>query len=83
MYREIAIICKEISCRAYVKTWMVTFYNFIQVTDACTACFEQRTVFTQQVLAKALNQMVLPINCIYFLLNIYTSAKGINCSFLS
>ncbi|XP_021722508.1 uncharacterized protein LOC110689995 [Chenopodium quinoa] len=29
-----------------------------KVTDACTACFEQRTVFTQHVLAKALNQMV-------------------------
>lgn len=29
-----------------------------QITDACSACFEQRTVFTQQVLAKALNQMV-------------------------
>ncbi|XP_054788592.1 uncharacterized protein LOC129294336 isoform X2 [Prosopis cineraria] len=29
-----------------------------KITDACTACFEQRTVFTQQVLAKALNQMV-------------------------
>nr|GEX60040.1 hypothetical protein [Tanacetum cinerariifolium] len=29
-----------------------------KVTDACSACFEQRTVFTQQVLAKALNQMV-------------------------
>ncbi|KAK6938037.1 Symplekin C-terminal, partial [Dillenia turbinata] len=28
------------------------------ITDACSACFEQRTVFTQQVLAKALNQMV-------------------------
>ncbi|KAJ8453396.1 hypothetical protein Cgig2_008280 [Carnegiea gigantea] len=28
------------------------------VTDACSACFEQRTVFTQHVLAKALNQMV-------------------------
>lgn len=26
--------------------------------DACSTCFEQRTVFTQQVLAKALNQMV-------------------------
>ncbi|CAL8997639.1 unnamed protein product [Prunus brigantina] len=31
---------------------------FLQITDACSACFEQRTVFTQQVLAKALNQMV-------------------------
>ncbi|KAF7817075.1 Symplekin isoform A [Senna tora] len=29
-----------------------------KITEACTACFEQRTVFTQQVLAKALNQMV-------------------------
>ncbi|KAG5251072.1 symplekin [Salix suchowensis] len=29
-----------------------------KITDACSACFEQRTVFTQQVLAKALNQMV-------------------------
>ncbi|KAK4274216.1 hypothetical protein QN277_017476 [Acacia crassicarpa] len=29
-----------------------------KITDACTACFEQRTVFTQQVLGKALNQMV-------------------------
>ncbi|KAJ9560327.1 hypothetical protein OSB04_005487 [Centaurea solstitialis] len=28
------------------------------IMDACSACFEQRTVFTQQVLAKALNQMV-------------------------
>ncbi|XP_062218478.1 uncharacterized protein LOC133918562 [Phragmites australis] len=29
-----------------------------KVTDACTACFEQRTVFTQQVLEKSLNQLV-------------------------
>ncbi|KHG28872.1 Symplekin [Gossypium arboreum] len=29
-----------------------------KITDACSACFEQRTVFTLQVLAKALNQMV-------------------------
>ncbi|KAL0368880.1 UNVERIFIED_CONTAM: Symplekin [Sesamum calycinum] len=29
-----------------------------KITDACSACFEQRTVFTQQVLTKALNQMV-------------------------
>ncbi|CAM8883398.1 unnamed protein product [Rhodiola kirilowii] len=29
-----------------------------KITDACSACFEQRIVFTQQVLAKALNQMV-------------------------
>ncbi|KAL9244024.1 hypothetical protein vseg_017841 [Gypsophila vaccaria] len=29
-----------------------------KITDACSACFEQRTVFTQNVLKKALNQMV-------------------------
>ncbi|XP_057527015.1 uncharacterized protein LOC130806101 isoform X2 [Amaranthus tricolor] len=29
-----------------------------KVTEACSACFEQRTVFTHHVLAKALNQMV-------------------------
>ncbi|XP_027148564.1 symplekin isoform X1 [Coffea eugenioides] len=29
-----------------------------KITDACSVCFEQRTVFTQQVMAKALNQMV-------------------------
>ncbi|PWA75808.1 hypothetical protein CTI12_AA224780 [Artemisia annua] len=30
-----------------------------KVMDACSACIEQRTVLTQQVLAKALSQMVL------------------------
>lgn len=51
-------------CLAFLLHWscswyffMVTWTNF-QITDACSACFEQRTVFTQQVLAKALNQMV-------------------------
>ncbi|XP_030455092.2 uncharacterized protein LOC115676348 [Syzygium oleosum] len=29
-----------------------------KVMDACSTCFEQRTVFTQQVLARALHQMV-------------------------
>ncbi|ONK67776.1 uncharacterized protein A4U43_C05F3650 [Asparagus officinalis] len=29
-----------------------------KITDACTACFEQRTVFTQHVLAKSLSHMV-------------------------
>lgn len=29
-----------------------------KVMDACSSCFEQRTIFTQQVLAKALNQLV-------------------------
>ncbi|XP_074592779.1 uncharacterized protein LOC141848631 isoform X2 [Curcuma longa] len=29
-----------------------------QITDACTACFKQQNIFTQQVLAKVLNQLV-------------------------
>ncbi|KAE8728883.1 HEAT repeat-containing protein isoform 2 [Hibiscus syriacus] len=29
-----------------------------KVIDACNACFEQRSIFTQQVLAKVLNQLV-------------------------
>ncbi|KVH94873.1 Armadillo-like helical [Cynara cardunculus var. scolymus] len=29
-----------------------------KVTDACNACFRQRQIFTQQVLAKVLNQLV-------------------------
>ncbi|KAI9085134.1 hypothetical protein K1719_032950 [Acacia pycnantha] len=29
-----------------------------KVTDACNACFEQRQIFTQEVLAKVLNQLV-------------------------
>ncbi|KAG8504240.1 hypothetical protein CXB51_002593 [Gossypium anomalum] len=32
-----------------------------KVTDACNACFEQRHIFTQQVLAKVLNQLVQQI----------------------
>ncbi|KAF4358640.1 hypothetical protein G4B88_007890, partial [Cannabis sativa] len=31
----------------------------VEITDACSACFEQRTVFTQQVLERALSQMVV------------------------
>ncbi|MBA0879570.1 hypothetical protein Goshw_003546 [Gossypium schwendimanii] len=42
--------------------YMILYAPYLQeinlTTDACSACFEQRTVFTQQVLAKALNQMV-------------------------
>ncbi|KAJ9545286.1 hypothetical protein OSB04_024993 [Centaurea solstitialis] len=29
-----------------------------KITDACNACFQQRQIFTQQVLAKVLNQLV-------------------------
>nr|GEU88826.1 HEAT repeat-containing protein [Tanacetum cinerariifolium] len=29
-----------------------------KVTDACNTCFQQRQIFTQQVLAKVLNQLV-------------------------
>ncbi|XP_058208314.1 uncharacterized protein LOC131321342 [Rhododendron vialii] len=37
---------------------VATCFPMMLITDVCSACFEQRTVFTQQVLAKALNQMV-------------------------
>lgn len=30
----------------------------MQVTDACNACFDKRQTFTQEVLAKVLNQLV-------------------------
>ncbi|KAF8676232.1 hypothetical protein HU200_047103 [Digitaria exilis] len=38
-----------------------------KVTEACTACFEQRTVFTQQVLEKSLNELVerIPIPLLF------------------
>ncbi|KAG6525563.1 hypothetical protein ZIOFF_015525 [Zingiber officinale] len=32
--------------------------HFFCITDACTACFEQRIVFTQHVLEKSLNHLV-------------------------
>ncbi len=35
-----------------------------QVMDACSACLQQRTVFTQQVLAKVLNQLVWSCTCV-------------------
>lgn len=40
-----------------------------QVTEACNTCFEQRQIFTQQVLAKVLNQLVcwMLSPCSYFL----------------
>lgn len=36
----------------------------LQVIDACNACFEQRQTFTQQIIAKVLNQLVciIPMN---------------------
>ncbi|KAL9255407.1 Symplekin-like protein, partial [Drosera capensis] len=42
------IALKKASC------YLVLF----QIMDACSACFEQRMVFTEQVLTKALSQMV-------------------------
>ncbi|KAH9755998.1 Symplekin [Citrus sinensis] len=41
-----------------LEKFQMALAHILQITDACSACFEQRTVFTQQVLAKALNQMV-------------------------
>lgn len=37
----------------------------MQVTDACNACFEQRQIFTQEVLAKVLNQLVCYVRIVY------------------
>jgi len=43
----------------------------MQVTDACNACFEQRQTFTQEVIARVLNQLVcyvkivLCLECLY------------------
>ncbi|KAL6180206.1 hypothetical protein ACLB2K_046873 [Fragaria x ananassa] len=41
-----------------LEKFQTALAHILQITDVCSACFEQRTVFTQQVLAKALNQMV-------------------------
>jgi hypothetical protein len=38
-----------------------------KVMDACSACLQQRTVFTQQVLAKVLNQLVWSCTCVWCL----------------
>ena len=34
------------------------FLGILQIMDACGTCFEQRTVFTQQILVKALDELV-------------------------
>ncbi|KAG5541931.1 hypothetical protein RHGRI_021681 [Rhododendron griersonianum] len=44
--------------RLSLKKACINLFLVLSITDVCSACFEQRTVFTQQVLAKALNQMV-------------------------
>jgi hypothetical protein len=48
-----------ILCVVMQFNWPLMEIIFFQVIDACTACFEQRTVFTQQVLEKSLNKLVL------------------------
>jgi hypothetical protein len=47
-----------VCCINFFFMFFYTSISCFQITDACSACFEQRTVFTQQVLAKALRQMV-------------------------
>lgn len=57
---------------AIMSGW-ITFFD-MQITDACNACFEQRQIFTQQVLAKVLNQLVCAnVNFINFLLPPFSS----------
>ncbi|CAN1289759.1 Sympk [Linum perenne] len=41
-----------------IEKFQMALAHILQITEACTACFEQRTVFSQQVLAKALSEMV-------------------------
>ncbi|KAK6116189.1 hypothetical protein DH2020_008458 [Rehmannia glutinosa] len=55
---EVLVAIHDISPERDVAHDIDSCCTFIPVTDVCSACFEQRTVFTQQVLAKALNQMV-------------------------
>jgi hypothetical protein len=55
------VSCVFISCHKLVSA---SDGDSFQITDACKACLEQRTVFTQQVLEKSLNQMVSFITAI-------------------
>ncbi|PON51152.1 Coatomer beta subunit [Parasponia andersonii] len=50
--------------------------RIIQVTDACNACFEQRQTFTQQVLAKVLNQLVEQIPLPFLFMRTVLQAIG-------
>uniref|UniRef100_A0A803NCL4 Symplekin C-terminal domain-containing protein n=1 Tax=Chenopodium quinoa TaxID=63459 RepID=A0A803NCL4_CHEQI len=43
---------------SHLNMILLVFPFHEQVTDACNACFEQRQLFTQQVIAKVLNQLV-------------------------
>lgn len=41
----------------------------MQVTDACNACFEQWQTFTQEVLARVLNQLVCFVEIVLYIWN--------------
>ncbi|URE28487.1 Symplekin tight junction protein C terminal [Musa troglodytarum] len=41
-----------------LEKFQAALARILQITDACTACFEQRIVFTQHVLAKSLSHLV-------------------------
>ncbi|KAH6836652.1 HEAT repeat-containing protein [Perilla frutescens var. hirtella] len=47
-----------------------------KVTDACNACFEQRHIFSQQVLAKVLNQLVEQIPLPFLFMRTVLQAIG-------
>ncbi|KAH7524822.1 hypothetical protein FEM48_Zijuj06G0159900 [Ziziphus jujuba var. spinosa] len=49
--------CSMLPASTLSQPWLWIFLEH-EITEACSACFEQRTVFTQQVLAKALSQMI-------------------------
>lgn len=42
---------------------------YMQVTDACNACFEQWQTFTQEVLARVLNQLVCFVEIVLYIWN--------------
>lgn len=46
---------------------------YMQVTDACNACFEQRQTFTQEVLARVLNQLVCYVEIVLYIWNAYST----------
>lgn len=51
-------ICTFICFLWLFGNWQEIKIWYMQITDACTACFEQRTVFTQHVLERSLSHMV-------------------------
>ncbi|TQD87819.1 hypothetical protein C1H46_026671 [Malus baccata] len=53
----------------------------LKVTDACNACFEQRQIFIQQVIAKVLNQLVEQIPLpLLFMRTVFARHSCLSCT---